>query len=87
MEESMTKGTGADEEVGSHEYLIRLWSAQLNRPHVDEDEDFFAAGGSSMQVIEMLMTVSSRFGKELDYAEFLREPCIRKLSELLDVQS
>jgi acyl carrier protein len=64
-------------------YLIRLWSEQLNHPNVGVSDDFFEAGGSSMQVIEMLMTVSSKFGKEIDFAEFFKEPCIRKLSELL----
>jgi acyl carrier protein len=64
-------------------YLQQLWSAQLNRPGVDIEQDFFEAGGSSMQVIEMLMTVSTRFGKEIDFAEFFKEPCIRKLGELL----
>ena len=65
------------------EYLQELWSAQLNYPHVNDDVDFFEAGGSSMQVIEMLMTVSNKFGREIDYAEFFKEPNIRKLGELL----
>lgn len=64
-------------------YLQQLWSTQLNRPAVGIDDDFFNAGGSSMQVIEMLMTVSTRFGKEIDYAEFFKQPSIRKLSQLL----
>jgi acyl carrier protein len=68
----------------SHEFLTELWTAQLNRPRIDICDDFFDAGGSSMQVIEMLMAVSNRFGKEIDYAEFFKDPCIRKLSELLD---
>ena len=64
-------------------YLLELWSEQLKRPDMNVLDDFFEAGGSSMQVIEMLMTVSNKFGREIDYAEFLREPCIRKLSQLL----
>jgi acyl carrier protein len=68
-------------------YLAELWRAQLNRPQIDPGEDFFEAGGSSMQVIEMLMTVSNKFGKEIDYSEFFREPCIRRLSELLETQT
>jgi acyl carrier protein len=63
--------------------LQQLWSAQLNRPSVDIDDDFFDSGGSSMQVIEMLMTVSTKYGKEIDYAEFFKEPSIRRLSQLL----
>lgn len=64
-------------------YLQQLWSAHLNLPGVGVSDDFFDAGGSSMQVIEMLMTVSNKFGKEIDYVEFFKEPCIRKLSELI----
>ena len=71
-------------ETSSRRFLVQLWGTQLNRPNIDILDDFFEFGGSSMQVIEMLMTVSNRFGREIDYAEFLREPCIRKLSELLE---
>jgi acyl carrier protein len=70
--------------VGRETYLIQLWKDQLNRAAVGTEDDFFAAGGSSMQVIEMLMTVSERYGRELDFAAFFKEPCIRKLNELLD---
>jgi acyl carrier protein len=80
MEQQPVSGT----EATRRQYLQQLWSAQLNRPEVGVFDDFFDAGGSSMQVIEMLMTVADKFGKEIDYAEFLQEPCIRKLSELLD---
>jgi acyl carrier protein len=65
------------------EYLVQLWKEQLNSPRVGLQDDFFEAGGSSMQVIEMLTTVADKFGKEIDFAEFFKEPCIRKLSELL----
>ena len=71
-------------ETSSTKYLTQLWSEQLNVPNVGLQDDFFDAGGSSMQVIEMLMSVSNKFGKEIDFAEFFKEPCIRKLSELLE---
>jgi acyl carrier protein len=67
----------------TRDYLTQLWSAHLNRSHIDAQDDFFESGGSSMQVIEMLMTVSDKFGRDIDYAEFFKEPCIRKLDELL----
>jgi acyl carrier protein len=70
----------------SHEdYLLHLWSTQLNAPNLGPRDDFFDVGGSSMQVIEMLMTVSEKFGKEIDFAEFFKDPCVVRLSELLDV--
>ena len=71
-------------DISSTKYLTQLWSEQLNVANVGLQDDFFDAGGSSMQVIEMLMTVSNKFGKEIDFAEFFKEPCIRKLSELLE---
>jgi len=71
-------------ESGSREYLLRLWSAQLNKPSLDIRDDFFDAGGSSMQVIEMLTTVANKFGKEIDLAEFFKQPNVLKLSELLE---
>lgn len=77
--DSMLPAPGA-----SRNFLMNLWAAQLNHPAIDIRDDFFEAGGSSMQVIEMLMTVSDKFGKEIDYAEFLKEPCILKLCELLE---
>jgi acyl carrier protein len=67
------------------DYLIELWKKQLNLARIGIHDDFFAAGGSSMQVIEMLMAVAERFGVEIDFDAFFREPSIRRLSELLAV--
>ena len=80
----MNDDTNRDTRKSTQQYLVELWSTHLNRPQMGEQDDFFDAGGSSMQVIEMLMTVSNEFGREIDYAEFFREPCIRRLSELLE---
>jgi len=80
----MERELGSGTEIANKEYLVRLWSEQLNQPQVGIRDDFFEAGGSSMQVIEMLTTVSNKFGKEIDFAEFFKEPCILKLSELLE---
>lgn len=68
----------------AHEYLLKLWSSQLNCPNLNMKDDFFEAGGSSMQVIEMLTTVAEKFGKEIDYAEFFKNPCVDQLSQLLN---
>lgn len=73
-----------DANDGTNEYLLRLWSTKLDHPRLNVRDDFFEAGGSSMQVIEMLTTVAEKFGKEIDYAEFFKDPCIDKLSQLLE---
>lgn len=71
-------------DVPHQDYLQQLWSEHLNRPDIGVVDNFFEAGGSSMQVIEMLVAVSDKFGREIDFAEFFKEPCIRKLAALLD---
>ena len=68
----------------TNDYLLQLWSDQLNCLRLSGRDDFFEAGGSSMQIIEMLTTVAEKFGKEIDYAEFLTNPCIDKLTQLLE---
>jgi len=80
----MNNEAGTDLQVPNLEYLTRLWRTNLNHPNIGILDDFFGAGGSSMQVIEMLMTVSEKFEKEIDFAEFFKQPCIRKLSELIE---
>lgn len=52
----------------NQEYLAQLWSTQLNWSHVGLAEDLFEAGRSSMQMIEMLISVSRKSGKEIDLA-------------------
>ena len=66
-----------------NDYLLQLWSTQLEHPRLGSKDDFFQAGGSSMQVVEMLTTVSEEFGTEIDYAEFFKNPCVDKLAQLL----
>lgn len=85
QEEARTMLNGnAHTDSSSRDYLLKLWSHQLQHPTIGVQDDFFEAGGSSMQFIEMLISVSTHFGKEIDYAEFFQEPCVRKLSELLE---
>jgi fengycin family lipopeptide synthetase D len=82
-ESHMDSGSVNEQSSTDERYLTQLWCSQLSLAAIGPADDFFEAGGSSMQVIEMLMTVANKFGKEVDYAEFFKEPCIRKLGELL----
>ena len=76
----MPKGTNG----ATNEYLLQLWSTQLDRPRLSLQDDFFESGGSSMQVVEMLATVAEKFGKEVDYLEFFKNPCVDQLAQLLE---
>jgi acyl carrier protein len=80
----MPMDSNGDTHAPNENYLLQLWSTQLNRPGLDIHDDFFEAGGSSMQVIEMLMTVSDKYGKEIEFAEFFKSPCVARLRELLE---
>jgi aryl carrier-like protein len=80
----MSKDIDNSKQTDARDYLLQLWSTQLSHPRLDMSDDFFDAGGSSMQVIEMLATVADRFGKDIDYAEFFKNPCINRLSQLLE---
>jgi aryl carrier-like protein len=73
-----------DTNGATNQYLLHLWSTQLNCPSLKVRDDFFEAGGSSMQVIEMLTTVAEKFGREIDFAEFFENPCVDKLTQLLE---
>lgn len=66
------------------EQIRKLWSDLLERPQIGVLDDFFEAGGSSMQVIEMLSSVSKMFHKNIDHMAFFKEPSIRKLAELIE---
>lgn len=74
-----------DQDSATHAYLLQLWSTQLERPRLSVQDDFFEAGGSSMQVIEMLTTVAEKYGREIDYVEFFKNPCVDRLTQLLEV--
>lgn len=65
-------------------YLLNLWRTQLHCPDLNVRDDFFEAGGSSMQVIEMLTTVAERFSREIDFAGFFTNPCVDNLTQLLE---
>lgn len=80
----MTMEDNGGTHASSESYLLQLWSGQLNRPGLGIHDDFFDAGGSSMQVIEMLTTVAEKYGKEIDFAEFFKNPCVGRLRDLLE---
>ena len=52
-------------------------------PQVNFDEDFFALGGDSALVIEMLVAVSAHFDREFKYNKFFPKPTVRTLAALI----
>jgi acyl carrier protein len=69
-------------EIGS--FLKALWEDALHVPEVKPDDDFFAVGGDSALVIEMLVAVSARYDREFNYNAFFPKPTIRTLGTLIE---
>ena len=64
-------------------YLKDLWIKLLGVDIISTDDDFFALGGSSMQVIEMLLAVSEHCNKQIEFVAFFQNPTIANLIQLL----
>lgn len=62
--------------------LAAIWSEALRR-EVGPDDDFFAAGGSSLVAVRMLGRVRERFGGDVGLADLLEEPTLAALAARL----
>ena len=70
----------------SQERVLSAWRAVLGVTRVRLDDNFFAVGGSSLQVIQLANRLSEA-GIELGVAAIFRNPTPRKLAELLNSES
>jgi len=64
--------------------LTAIWSDVLSGRAVGLDDDFFVLGGDSLQLINLVVLVSKRFGVDFDYDLFLQRPTIRCLATLIE---
>lgn len=72
-----------DQTASVEVYLRELWIKLLGLDTVGPDDDFFALGGSSMQVVEMLVAVSEHYNEQIEFVEFFKNPTVSNLSQLL----
>lgn len=63
-----------------------LWQRLLGADGFGIDHDFFALGGQSLKVIEMLAAVEQAHGRKVRLQAFYRQPTIRHLEQLLKDQ-
>jgi amino acid adenylation domain-containing protein len=63
--------------------LVNLWQGLLARDSIGVDHDFFEAGGHSLLVTRMLNRVRRASGVEVPLRDFLRDPTIAHLAELI----
>jgi len=70
----------------SADYVMALWRRILRRDHIDAEASFFAQGGGSIDVVQMLAELCSHYGVDLDYRRFFEVPSVETLVQLLDEQ-
>ncbi|WP_237715982.1 non-ribosomal peptide synthetase [Rubrivivax gelatinosus] len=61
--------------------LAEIWREVLGLPQVSADADFFALGGTSLQVIQVVARVQGRLSRSLPVREFMRASGLRELAE------
>lgn len=63
--------------------LRQIWCNALEHDDADPEHDFFAQGGSSMNLVELIADIRKQFGIALDYVDLPREITLTSLSRLL----
>jgi len=63
--------------------LATLWCELLERSQVYVDDDFFEAGGDSLNAAVMMAEIKSRLGVVVPMSSLYRAPTIRQLAELI----
>ena len=63
--------------------LLALVAPLVGVPGLGVGEDFFAAGGNSLQATQVLSRVRDAFGIEVGLPEFFAEPTVARLAELV----
>ena len=69
--------------------LIEIWSRILGRDEIDPAEDFFTAGGDSLEAVNLLAEIDLRFGSDVqsEAASFLDNPTLTRTAQLLSASA
>ncbi|MCB1124788.1 MAG: hypothetical protein KJT03_24755, partial [Verrucomicrobiae bacterium] len=85
--ESQTDRKTATSTPEPHEDLLSqvkdLWAQALNLHQIEDDTDFFLAGGNSLSAMELLIKVGNLVGQTITFADFVHCPTPRQLSDFL----
>lgn len=79
---SSSAGPAEPAQTGSHDVIARLWRS-ATRNTADTDSDFFAAGGNSLSMLELLTGIAQRTGVRILPQQFHRQPTLGGLRALL----
>ena len=64
--------------------LRPLWCELLGLTDIGDDDDFFAAGGTSLQAAELGVRAEMATGRRFDLLDFARRPTLRGLATILE---
>ncbi len=68
-------------------YLSKLWQEILKQEYIGIQDDFFELGGHSLKVSIMLMQVCRHFNVDIQIPNFLRNPTIENLTQIIKGKS
>ena len=66
------------------DFVAALWRRILRRDDFEPDASFFALGGGSIDVVQMLAEVGNHYDVDLDYRSFFEVPTLETLLRLLN---
>ncbi|TCO60706.1 condensation domain-containing protein [Actinocrispum wychmicini] len=64
----------------------RAWTEVLGTGPAGPDEDFFATGGRSLKVVQLMSTIEAETGVALDVARWLTEPTPRRAADQISAE-
>ncbi len=67
--------------------VSEIWSKILNRDSIGKDENFFEAGGSSLQAVEIIKLLEKHFPSELSVVDLFDHPTIALLTKHIQSQT
>lgn len=69
----------------TEETIASIWTEVLDVPSLGRDENFFDAGGHSLNAARIIARVSAAFGVDLELKNLFERPTIAGLAEIVDL--
>ena len=83
----VTRGPAAAPMTATEQRLARIWAELLEVARVGRDDDFFAAGGSSLHAAQLMNRLEHEFGIRLPLASLYTSATVAKLAVAIDSPS
>lgn len=71
------------ETPGTDDRVVEIWRSVLSRPDLDDDGDFFEAGGDSLAAVAVVTALGDLVGRDVPVAALLTSPTPRSMGTSL----